>query len=438
MRTGGFIEGAPDGRGTAVTLKVAECCERMAKLLAFALALESDVLLQSTIRGLVAREECALMLGEAGPSLRVANGKPLDHGSLAGEVPPSLATFDLPEKLRGSPELAAFVNARLSVSGARSEALRLLRGLQGGAHRLAASDFRKLAGWAPILAAEAYLHTALTQMLLDETREGVRREPTESAVRSRWGAMHALSHSSLLAASAEPTGWLAKMADSFEWQTWTPSFPLVRERVLRLAVRGAWIAARFGTTMVERYLRFIVEARHLLQNFDAVLGTMAIALAFPSERASIAHGMRRALTRRLERAVAENEQLVIQACIRSVSLVFDNFELAEELTLQRGRLRAAALGARHVEEDRRLSLFLALDDDIDGADIDEHGLLPALLAMPSVASASADVFFASSPAELRTTRDWSLERVRAVLERSGAVRLCSCGSGKPVEGCCAN
>ena len=57
MRTSGFVEGAPDGKGVATALKIAECRDRMAKLLAFALALESDGLLQSTIHRMIARDD---------------------------------------------------------------------------------------------------------------------------------------------------------------------------------------------------------------------------------------------------------------------------------------------------------------------------------------------------------------------------------------------
>ena len=38
-------------------------------------------------------------------------------------------------------------------------------------------------------------------------------------------------------------------------------FPLVRERVHRLAMRGAWAAARFGTAVVDRYLHVVMEGR---------------------------------------------------------------------------------------------------------------------------------------------------------------------------------
>jgi hypothetical protein len=410
----------------------------MTELLAFALALESDTLLQSTLQGAAPNEECAVMFGERGPFLRVANGRPTSFGSLAGEPPPLPITFDFPETMRRRPAVATLVRARLRESGAEEEAERLVRALQSAAHGFAANDFRKLARWAPLLAVEAYRHTSVTLVQLDETRATVRRDPNEGVLRARWAAIHALSHSTLLATSAAPTTWLVEMATFFEWQTWTPSFPLVRERVLRLAVRGAWTAARFGTAVVDRYLRCIVDSVHLLRIFDAVLGATAIAAASPTDRSVIVRDVLRALRERANGATSENERLVIESCARSVSLVFDNPALADELTLQRGRQRALALGAGGARSGPALALFLAVDDEIDCAEIDGRGLLPSILAIPSIASAPADVFFASSAREERMTGDVTLDRVHAVFQRSVGIQLCSCGSGRPALECCAN
>jgi len=77
-----------------VLVTIAASCERMAELLAFALALESDASLQSTLHGAAPNAECAVMLGEGGPFLRVANGKLTGCGSLAGEPPPLPITFE--------------------------------------------------------------------------------------------------------------------------------------------------------------------------------------------------------------------------------------------------------------------------------------------------------------------------------------------------------
>ncbi len=194
---------------------------------------------------------------------------------------------DLRETLRESPALAETARARLRESGAQSEAERLVWAFQRDAHSYSAGEFCKLSRWAALLAHQAYLHTAVTQMVIDQTSDLVRKRPSERALRERWNLIHALSHSTLLAASANPTTWLVEMAGAFEWQTWTRSFPLVRERVHRLAMRGAWAAARFGTGVVDRYLRVIMEGRQPLHCFDAVLGTTAIALASPGDSSAI-------------------------------------------------------------------------------------------------------------------------------------------------------
>ena len=263
------------------TARLRACLDHLVEVLALALALERDPILRAAVAGTVPPGPCLLALGPDGPFLGYASGELTDNGTLAGEGRPLVPVVDLRETLRESPALAETARARLRESGAQSEAERLVRAFQRDAHNYSADDFVNLSRWAPLLAHQAYVHTAATQMVIDQTRDLVPKRPSEIALRERWNLMHALSHSTLLATSANPTTWLVEMADSFKWQTWTPSFPLVRERVHRLAMRGAWAAARFGTGVVDRYLRVVMEGRQPLHCFDAVLGTTAIALASP-------------------------------------------------------------------------------------------------------------------------------------------------------------
>jgi hypothetical protein len=421
--------------------RLATCSERIVELLAFGLALEKDRPLRQAIQSVAPKEPCALVLGDEGPFVEFAEGSVNGAGTIAGQPPPLPLTFDVREALRGAPALAEVVRTRLRVSGAQGEATRLVSAVLRMGHGFSANDFRKVVRWAPLLAPEAYRYVAISQMLRDETRALLRRGPSDRSLRWYWDHIHALSHMTLLATSALPTAWLVEMAKSFAWHTWTPSFPLVRERMFRLTLRGAWAAARFGADLVDRYLRAIFDARHPLRTFDAVLGVTAVALASPGDTTPIIRAIVGALGRRMARATGESDRLVAEACERSVELVVTHPELAERLTLKRGRARSSGLASRIDPAAQRLALFLAVDDETDGAEIDGEGFMPAILAMPTIATAPAAVFFATSAAERTAAGKWTVTRARVVLERTGGVMQmppCHCGSGRPAEECCAN
>ncbi len=86
-----------------------------------------------------------------------------------------------------------------------------------------------------------------------------------------------------------------------------------------------------------------------------------------------------------------------------------------------------------------LALFLALDDEADCGEIDDDGLFPAILALPSVTGHLLSC--SSGTAATRrggSDTKWTAARARAVLERSSGLMLCSCGSGRLAQECCAN
>jgi hypothetical protein len=206
--------------------------------------------------------------------------------------------------------------------------------------------------------------------------------------------------------------------------------------MLRLALRGAWAATRFGDAVVEPYLHIIVERKHPLRCFDAVLGATAIALAKPRGGDAVVRDIERALRLRIERARDTNDRLVAEACLRSMYVAVHEPFLAEEKTLMRGRRRSPVELRSHAE-DRKRAVFLALDDEIDCAEIDDHGFMPAILALPNVARASPELLFRSA-----TTGDpddaHSVARARVAFQRTSSLAACPCGSGKPAQECCAN
>jgi hypothetical protein len=89
----------------------------------------------------------------------------------------------------------------------------------------------------------------------------------------------------------------------------------------------------------------------------------------------------------MARATDESDRLVAEACERSVELVVTHPELAGRLTLKRGRARRSGLASRIDPAAQRFALFLAIDDETDGAEIDGDGFMPAILAMPTIATA---------------------------------------------------
>jgi hypothetical protein len=401
--------------------RLAACSERIVELLAFGLALEKDRPFRQAIQRIAPKERCALALGDGGPFLEFADGSVVGTGVIAGLPPPLAVTLDVGEVLREQPALAEVLRTRLRVSGVHDQAARLVSAFLGMAHSLSANDFRTVHRWAPLLALEAYRYVASSQMLRDETRALLRHRANDRSLRWYWDHVHALSHMTLLATSAEPTAWLLDMAKSFEWHTWTPSFPLVRERMFRLALRGAWVAARFGPHLVDRYLRAIHDASHPLRTFDAVLGVTAVAVATARDTTAILRGLVGALGRRLAHPTDESDRLVSEACERSVELVVSHPKLAERMTMKRGRARSSALASRVDPEAQRLALFLAVDDECDCGEIDADGFMPAILALPTVVPAPAYDFFATSAAERTAAGKWTVARAREVLERTGGV-----------------
>ena len=72
------------------------------------------------------------------------------------------------------------------------------------------------------------------------------------------------------------------------WTSWTPTFPLVRERTVWLAAAAARSAIAFGAEVVDRYVDVLVRATHVTQLFDALFGLTAIGLSDRNVRDRIA------------------------------------------------------------------------------------------------------------------------------------------------------
>ncbi|GLR90541.1 hypothetical protein GCM10007857_72560 [Bradyrhizobium iriomotense] len=67
----------------------------------------------------------------------------------------------------------------------------------------------------------------------------------EARLAQYWMAMHAMGNAILLSSAPEANPWLSDMAKRIQWVSWTPTFPLLRERTLWLAACAARSAIAF-------------------------------------------------------------------------------------------------------------------------------------------------------------------------------------------------
>jgi hypothetical protein len=185
---------------------------------------------------------------------------------------------------------------------------------------------------------------------------------------------------------------------------WTPSFPLVRERMSRLAVRGGWASARFGVSVVDRYLRNL-DHRHPLKVFDAVLALVSIASAADNDRAAISAELLGRVTRH---ARSDEPYAVVHGALaKSARLALEAPDEAEKA------LVGNTAGPR--ADDRLDALARVMDSDADAATVDERGYFPAIVAMAKLSRAPATTLF---PGLHRPTKRWRPARAVEALSRT--------------------
>jgi hypothetical protein len=360
---------------------------QLVRILALALALQREPELRAAVAGTRTPHAYAICFGNGGPYLKVHDGKITGSALVSSEAPLG-ETLDIYESLKTNAEVTMTLHSRMRA--AHDDAERLIVAMTEDADRFAAADFEKLEPWSAVLASDAYRQGVLIQLIIDHWRPHLVEGLNDETLRSYWKRIHSLSHLTLLAASAEPTSWLAGMARSFTWQTWTPSFPLVRERVLRLAVRGGWTSARFGPEMIEPYVKNVISGQ-LLRAFDAVLAIVSIAVAHDGERKAISAELFARLEERDRVASEPNERLVLGSLTRSARLALDHPAEAIARTLRRSRRPRKPGGAT----ERRI--MEAMDTDEDPAYTDDAGFYPCIVAMAGLARLPPGELFTRSP-----------------------------------------
>jgi hypothetical protein len=225
---------------------------------------------------------------------------------------------------------------------ARTTALELLEPVFDPGIPLTGSRIAEITRWAPAIEVVAYQYFTNAGILLDNMRRPLLADSFSSAERDSqligyWRVLHTMGHLLTVASSsigARP--WLAEMATSFEWRTWSPTFTLSRERTLWLMAAAVKSAVACGETVVERYLTKLSASDHPVKSFDALVGLVAIGLDQPNSSGHILTELLAAGTHALrsEAGVAYVE-LMLNAAIetlrdpkaseqRYTELVYDN------------------------------------------------------------------------------------------------------------------
>jgi len=199
-----------------------------------------------------------------------------------------LANFDLDFALASDPGLTETLRLAIARTSAMAEANKLLDPIWEMSAMPSREQFAALRQWSPLLEQMAYKCGARLSILLDLLRPQVRKNLTGDAAYADpqlhvyWSSLHIMAHLILFASEAEARPWLSDVASQFRWRTWTPTFPLLRERTVWLAACAARSAIAFGEPVVGKYLEALSAATHPMKAFDALFGLVAIALAHPA------------------------------------------------------------------------------------------------------------------------------------------------------------
>jgi hypothetical protein len=240
--------------------------------------------------------------------------------------------------------------------------------------------------WAPALEIPAYAAATSISALLDRERQQLfsnrpRGEQIAAAARRRhWKLVNLMGRLTILSTPPEARYWLSDMATSFEWISWTPTWPLLRERSLWLATVAARSAASFGVAMTDRYFEALGHARNPMKIFDALFGLSAIALGSRSHCNKILREMRRSIAR-LESRGALSEPTVRLAADQATEILQE-----PDAATQRSELALIEFGMRQ-------SLFTTAILASDGANPSKLSGHPAFTALPFALESEVLRFF---------------------------------------------
>jgi hypothetical protein len=268
---------------------MAQGANRLATRLALGLALVADRAVHDRFRVLASRSEhepLAIKLEAEGPWLVLGHqGAP---ARILRDAPEGLAKFDYAVGLREGAPLDPNLDDAIMRAAVDEAAIGLLSPLADPRVTPSRAQMEAIMSWAPMIEHSAYAVATQAAMLLDGLRPSLtagRQAPSarqDALALEYWAVANTLGHLSLIATSAGADRWLAPMAQAFEWVSWTPSLPLVRERTLWLGAIGAHVAAGFGASVVDRYLQALSNAEHPARRYDALFGLVAIGVSDPT------------------------------------------------------------------------------------------------------------------------------------------------------------
>jgi hypothetical protein len=287
--------------------------------------------------------------------------------------------------------------------------------------------FRELSsieGPSDLSAFQALMHAA---MALEVRRAGIvstmspgaRLDPVE--LLSVWLDAQALGHLALLA-YREDAPWFTEMVLELKPENWTPTHALTCQRIMGVALRGAFAVGRLRSTALELYVGALKRPAQPLEHFDAVLALASLALQRP-HLAPVARPAVEEWAGRATSGSAFRKELGL-----SFATVLDHPDRAREWSLAwcgdvlalRGSQeaqRALAAAQRYGVPEKEALLLTALGHSGDcGAIID--GLSPAVLLLTHLCARNPDELYA--PAEvLEYVNDrWTPELGADVLRRT--------------------
>ena len=297
----------------------------------------------------------------------------------------------------------------------------------GSGHRLSREAYDDLSGphaLSGVTFFQALMHTALA---LEEQRAGLLSAvsrtvpPSPVELLRHWLDLHALGHLVLLA-FRDDRAWFANMLREVGVTRWTPTHALIRERVMSIAVRGAWAVGELGEIGLQLYLPLLRSPVQPLEHFDAVLALAMVALRRSEFRPVVRSAVDRWASRATDAWGLRSE------LANSVALLLDDPHAASVWALEWCRRVLSRTGATNAAPlpEQASGLGMSEDDLLILAGLNDAGdcavavedLFPAVLLLSQVVGRTAREFYAPQALIPALTKPWTVEVGVDVLRRS--------------------
>ncbi len=234
-----------------------------------------------TFAGRLPTSDCWILLSETAPA------------TLLRHPPAGVAQLDLETPLAVEGPLRPALEKATDEAGAFPRAYDLMTPVFDAATPRRRAEMAELIGWAPAFEQVAARISTRTVALVDGLRPavleslGAPNAETELRVREYAGLLNAIADLQILVADDGGRPWLDGMAKSFPWARWTPSWSLVRERLIGFTPAAAWSVQAIGPGILGAYLDALVRADHLMLIFDALFGLAALGISSPGDAPAI-------------------------------------------------------------------------------------------------------------------------------------------------------